>query len=273
MVTPGYLDALGATLREGRLHDERDRADGARAVVVNESFAKRYWAGESALGHRLSLAAPNAPWMTIVGVVSDVYENGYEIDIKPGIYVASSQMNGRADNLLVRVEGDPLAAAPAVQRIVGAIDPEQPVAAVRTMTQIVDLEVVDRRQQSIILGTFAALALVLASLGLYGLLSYSVAQRRREIGLRIVLGGTATDVTRSIAGQGLALAGIGLGAGVAIAIGSRSLMEGLLYGVQPGDPVTFGAVAALLAVVAALACWIPAHRAARLNPQIALQAE
>jgi predicted permease len=273
MVTPGYLDALGATRREGRFHNEGDRPDAAPVLVVNETLATRYWPGESALGRRISLGAPNAPWMTIVGVVSDIYENGYGIDIRPAIYVLTSQLAGRADNLVVRVEGDPLTAAPAVQRTVGAIDSEQPVAAVRTMNQIVDLEVVDRRQQAIILGTFAALALILASLGLYGLLSYSVSQRRREIGLRIVLGGTTAGVTRSIASQGLALAGIGLGAGIAIAFGSRPLMEGLLYGVQPGDPMTFVAVAALLAAVAALACWIPAHRAARVNPQVVLQAE
>jgi predicted permease len=272
-VTDGYLATIGATLRAGRLHDGRDRPEDAPTVVVNESFANRYWPGESALGRRVALAGPDDPWMTVVGVVSDVYENGYEIAIRPGMYLLASQIAGRADNLVVRVDGDPLTAAPAVQRIVGEVDAEQPVAAVRTMNQIIDLEVVDRRQQSIILATFAALALLLAAIGLYGLLSYAVTQRRREIGLRIVLGGTTVAVTRAIAGQGLLLAGAGLAAGVATAVAATGLMEGLLYGVQPRDLTTFVVVAVVLGVVSALACWIPARRAARVNPQIVLQAD
>jgi predicted permease len=272
-VTRDYLATLGVSLREGRLHDERDVPGSPLAAVVNEAFANRYWPGEPAVGRRIALSSPDDPWMTVIGVVSNVYENGYEIAIRPGMYLLASQIDGRADNLVVRANGDPLSAAAAVQRAIAAVDPEQPVAAVRTMNQIVDLEVVDRRQQSIVLGAFAALALLLATIGLYGLLSYSVAQRRREIGLRIVLGATSGTIARSIAGQGLLLASIGLAAGVAMAFVATQLMDGLLYAVEPNDLTTFALVAAVLGGVSALACWIPAQRAARVNPQVVLQAD
>jgi predicted permease len=274
-VTPGYLDALGVTLLEGRLlaDADADRAEAPRVAVVNESFARRYWPDASAIGRRIAFSDADAPWMTIVGVVADVHETGYQIAIRPGMYLPSSQLGAPVNNLVVRVAGDPLALAPAVQRVISSVDPEQPVAAVRTMNQIVDLEVVDRRQQSIVLGAFAALALLLATIGLYGLLSYAVAQRRREIGLRIVLGGTPGTVARGVAGRGLLLAALGLAAGVAMAFAATTLMDGLLYGVEPRDLTTFVLVALVLGGVSAVACWIPALRAARVNPQIVLQAD
>lgn len=215
--------------------------------------------------------------MTIVGVVGDVLETGYERGARPGMYVLSSQAQRPApfsvDNLIVRVVGDPLAVASSTRAIVARVDPEQPVAAVRTMNDIIDVEVVDWRQQSVLLSIFAATALLLAAIGLYGLLSHLVAQQRQEIGIRMALGATPNQVKRTIVNRGLTLTMLGLGVGVVIAWLGVGTMRTLLFGIQPNDLRTFGSVAALLATVALLASWIPAHRAARVNPITALRTE
>jgi predicted permease len=277
IMTAGYLPALGATLIDGRLPDGRDTADAPPVAVVNKSFAEMYWSSAggaaAALGGRIALSAPDAPWLTIIGVVADVRENGYEMALKPGIYVLSSQVRFPADNLIVRTSIDPMALAGAVRQAVASVDPEQPVAALRTMEEIIGFEVVDRRQQSIVLSAFAGTALLLASIGIYGLVSLSVAMRRREVGLRTALGASVADVTRALVKQGAIVAGVGVTAGVTASLAGTRIMEGLLFGIEPHDPLTFAAISVVVATITVVACWLPARRAARMPPMIALRQE
>jgi predicted permease len=273
VVTPGYLEALGARLQDGRLPESRDTVDAPRVVVINRTFANLHWPNESALGHRVALSNPAFPWMTIVGVVTDIRETGYEGPQRPGMYLLASQSGFPADNLVVRASGDPAAMIGAVRQIVARVDPEQPVAAVRSMNDIIDLQVVDRRQQSIVLGAFAATALLLAAIGIYGLVSFSVAMRRREVGLRTALGADTGQVTRALIRHGLLLVAAGVGIGLVCSLLGTRIMEGVLFGIEPQDPLTFTAIAALVAAVSVFACWLPAWRAAHAHPMTALRQE
>jgi predicted permease len=266
--TGDYLKTIGAELLEGRLLDERDGGDAPLVAVVNESFARLHWPNESAVGRRVGFSLPDGPWRTIVGVVRDVRERGYLPELKPGGYVPYQQVltSWFPESLVVRTTGDPLAIAPAVRRVVAAIDPEQPISAVRSMEEIVDLNVIDRTGQARLLGAFAGLALLLASVGLYGVLSYAVTQRTREIGVRFALGASAGAIARLVIGRGLALTGVGLTIGLVLAWAATRTMQALLFGVGASDPATFGGVVGLLMVVAIAACSLPALRAARVDP-------
>jgi predicted permease len=274
--TPGYLSAIGARTIEGRLIDDRDVAGAPPAVVINETMKRRYWPDASPLGHQMRFGSRSAPLFTIVGVVKDIRERGYELAMKPAIYLSFAQTPttwALPEFLAVRVKGNPLDAADGLRRIVAAADPDQPVAAVRTMDEILDLDVADRHQQMVLLGSFAALALLLASIGLYGVLSYVVLQRSRELGLRMALGATAGSVMRMVVARGLTLTAMGLAIGLALAWALTRTLENLLYGVAAGDPATFGSVVGLLALIALAACYIPARRASRLDPIAVLRAD
>lgn len=276
--TNEYLQTLGVRLREGRFYTAADGPDAPPVIIVNETFAKRYWPKESALGHRVALSSTPARrvWRTIVGVVADVHERGYELEMKPGVYLPYGQIPSTwavPESLIVRVKGDPLSLAGSVRRVIASVDPEQPVAAVRTMDDIIDLDVADRRQQMTLLGAFAGLALLLASIGLYGVLSYAVTQRSREIGLRMALGASASSVIQMVVARGLVLTGLGLGIGLALAWAVTRTMQKLLYGVAASDPATYAGVAALLGLIALIACWVPARRAAKVDPIVVLREE
>jgi putative ABC transport system permease protein len=272
-----YLKTLGVRLVEGRFADFRDGTDAPPVLVINATLAQLYWPKESALGHRIKLISGNPePWRTIVGVVIDVHERGYELEMKPGVYIPFAQAVdtwAQPANIVVRTKGDPLALSGAVRRIIAGVDPEQPVAAVRTMEDIMDLEVQDRTQQMALLGIFAGLALWLAAIGLYGVLSYVVTQRSAEIGLRMALGATARNVQAMVVGHGLALTAGGVLIGLALAVAGTRFMKTMLYGVDAFDPATFAGVSGLLCAIAVLACWIPARRASRLDPVVALREE
>ena len=274
--TPGYLATIDARLVEGRLLDDRDAGDAPHAVVVNETMARRYWPGASALGHELRIGGPSTPLFTIVGVVRDVRERGYELAMKPGVYLSFAQTPSTwalPEFLIVRLKGNPLDAADSLRRIVAGADPDQPVAAVRTMDEILDLDVADRREQMTLLGAFAGLALLLASIGLYGVLSYVVMQRSRELGLRMALGASAGSVMRLVVARGLALTATGLAIGLGLAWALTRTLQNVLYGVAAADPATFGAVVGLLGAIALAACYLPARRAARLDPIAVLRAD
>ena len=270
--TAEYLKTLGARLVEGRLLDERDQQD-PPTVVINETFASRYWPGQSAIGHRLRFGGADAPWRTIVGVVRDVRERGYELEMKPGVYSVFGQVGNAwtPEFLVVRGRSDLSGLVAPIRQIVAGVDPEQPVALVRTMDEILNLNVVDRRQQTVLLGTFASLALLLTAIGLFGVLSYAVTSRKREIGLRMALGASRGSVVKLVVARGAALTVAGLLIGAVLAWLTTGAIGTLLYGVRPNDPVTFTAVLALLATVALASCGIPALRAARLEPMEALR--
>lgn len=267
-----YLQTLRVTLVEGRLLDARDGADAPRAVVVNETLVHRYMPGQSALGRQVWFESTKRLF-TIVGVVKDVLERGYGLDAKQAIYVTAAQgpRYFPAVNLMVRVDGDPLGHAQAVQRIIRAVDPDQPIRLVRSMTDVIALTVGDRRQQTTLLAVFGVLALVIASLGLYGLLAQTVAARAREIGIRMALGATWRNVMHMVMSRGMALTSAGVSIGAMLAWLVTRGMETLLYGVSAADPLTFVLVVALLAAVSAVACAIPAARAARVDPMLVLR--
>ncbi len=271
-----YLQALGVTPIEGRLIDDSDREGANPVVAINQTLAKLYFPNQSALGHRIAMYGRPPVWRTIVGVVKDVRERGYEPVMKPGVYIPYEQFTDTwalPDTLILRTAGDPMALANAARRVTQQVDPEQPVTAVTTMEEMVDLDVADRQQQTTLLTIFAGLALLLASLGLYGLLAYSVTQRSREIGLRMALGASAHSVVRAVVMRGLMLAGLGLAAGFAAARVLSGTLSGILYGVATTDPATYGWVSLVLCGIVAAACWIPARRAVRIDPIAVLRDE
>lgn len=272
--TDAYLQTLGVKVVEGRLFDARDTSTSPLVMVINQTFARHYWPKEPAIGHHISVNFPTPVWRTVIGVVADVQERGYDLWMKPGIYVPAPQMQGwTADFLIIRTAAEPSALTPSVRRVIAEVDSEQPVSRVMTMDDLVDLNVADRRQQMTLLGAFAGLALLLASIGLYGVLSYSVTQRSREIGLRMALGASASSVTRIVVGHGVALTGVGLLLGLAASWAATRALKNMLYGVSSTDPLTFAAVAILLTLIALAACWIPARRASRLDPIVVLREE
>ena len=265
-----YLDTLGVVVAEGRLIDERDGAGAPRAVVINQTMARQFLPNQSALGHRIRFE-PTEPWFTIVGVVKVVLERGYEQEDKPAVYVSSPQLGANPANLVVRVAGDPLESAAAVQRIIRSVDPDQPVRLIRSMSDVVALTVVDRQQHTTLLVAFGGLAMLIASIGLYGLLAQSVSARSREIGLRIALGATWRSVVTLVMSRGIVLTGTGVALGVFVAWMVTRAMQTLLFGVDAGDPLTFAVGLGLLATVAVIACAIPAIRAARVDPMLVLR--
>jgi len=270
--TAQYLQTLGVTVIEGRLLDARDGVDAPLAVVVNETMVRRFMPGQSALGRQVRFDSTQRLF-TVVGVVKDVLERGYGLESKQAIYVTAAQgpRYFPATNLMVRVANDPLDYAREIQRIIRAVDRDQPIRLIRPMTELIALTVGDRRQQTTLLVVFGGLALVIASLGLYGLLAQTVSARGREIGIRMALGATSRNVMRMVMSRGIVLTGAGVGIGAALAWSITRAMETLLYGVGAADPLTFALVAGLLAAVSAVACAIPAVRAARVDPMLVLR--
>jgi putative ABC transport system permease protein len=273
--TGTYLKALGVTTIDGRLLDDRDGPGAPRAVVVNETLARTFFPGQSAVGQRMWFDGlpPTAPVYTIVGVIKDIRENGFQAAPRPGYYFTAAQSTADPDYLVVRTQGRPEDLADAVRRIIARVDPDQPVSAVRTMDDIVDSNVADRRQHMVLLASFATLALLLASIGIYGVVSFAVAQQSRELGLRLALGASRQSVMRLVLGRGLRLMAAGIAIGIAIAWASTRALQSLLFGVGSMDPGTFAAVIACLTATAFAACYLPARRAAHLDPIAALRDE
>ena len=273
-VTAGYLETIGATLRAGRLLEDRDIEGSEPVVVINEFLAKRHWPGQDAVGKKLKISGTKETWRTVVGVVKDVRERGLLLDMKPAVYLPVNQVNRPgADYLTVRTAQDPASAIHTIESAVWAVDSERPVSEIRTMDQMLEENVADRERPMTLLGIFAGLALVLACIGVYGVLAYSVTQRTREIGVRMALGAKPGDVTRMILGRGMKLSAIGLVAGAALAATLGILLRTLLFGVTPAAPLVYGGTAASLTLVALAACVIPAQRAARVDPVVALRDE
>ena len=274
-VTPGYLEMLGAKVKEGRFLEENDHEGGLQVVMVNEFLANRHWPGKSAVGKRIRFGSEKEPWWTVAGVVRDIRERGFLYEMKPAVYVPVTQVK-KPDGyamLVVRTSNDPQSTVKMVEGAVWSVDPQQPVSYVRTMDQLIETDVADRTRPMILLGVFAGLALVLACIGVYGVLAYAVAQRTREIGVRMALGAKPVDVTRMILGRGMKLSAIGLLAGAALAAGLGALLRTLLYGVTSGAPGIYAGTAVALVLVAMMACVIPAYRAARVDPAVALRNE
>ncbi len=280
VVTPDYLRTIGVSLIAGRFLNESDGPDAPPVALVNQTMARQYWPGENPLGKRFKLddGTSTAPWITIVGVVGDVRQMGLDAVARAEMYFSYQQPAGsfgyfRPRDLAIRVAGGPLGLAPAVRHVIAGVDQDQPISHVQAMAQLLDSEVASRRVQAQLLGAFAALALVLAALGIYGVLAYAVAQRTSEIGLRMALGARGNDVLRAVMSQGARLIGGGVVLGIAGAWVLTRLMDSLLYGVRATDTGTFAAAVALFLLVGLSACYLPARRAARVDPMVALRHE
>ena len=276
VVSPGYFRAIGMTLRGGRLLDARDGPDALKVVVINDAMARAYWPGEDPIGRRFKRGwlESSSPWYTVVGVVADMRQGGMNVPVRPEAYFPFEQVPFFApDSLAVRTAGEPQDVAEAVRRQIWAVDKEQPVAAMTTLAQMVDDSVSPVRVQTILLGGFAAMALLLAALGLYAVLSFSVIQRIPEIGVRVAMGARRGDVIRMVAAHGLKLFAAGAAIGLTAALALSRVMAHLLVGISPTDPASYAAVVTVLAAVAVLACYLPARRAMGIDPLRALRWE
>ncbi len=278
-VSVDFLKALGIPLKRGRAFENTDRAESLKVALVNETMARQYWPGQDAIGKRFKLADPESdvPWVTIVGVVGDVRQMGLDAPVKAEMYLPYSQADDQPwfapRDLAVRTRVAPMSLVAAVKQAVAAADPEQAVSNIRTFDEILDEQVVQRRLGATLLSAFAALALLLASLGIYGVLSYFVAQHTPEIGVRVALGATAADIGKLVLGRGLGLVLSGVALGTLGGVALTRLLSSLLYGVSATDPATFAAAGALIVALALVASWIPARRAIRVDPTVAMRAE
>jgi putative ABC transport system permease protein len=277
VVSPDYFHAMGIPLLRGRYFDVHDAPEVTPVTVINRRLAEQYWPGEDAIGKRLKVGPADSPnaWLTVVGVVGDVRQTGlYEQKLEfyvPYMQERRSFMAPR--DLVVRTKADPAVIAGAVRKAVWSVDKDQPVSNVRTLDQVFAAAISQERFQALMLGLFAALALVLACVGLYGVISYSVVQRTHEIGVRMALGAQPVDVLRLVIRQGMSLTIAGLVIGIVAGTFATRLLTEMLFGVTPRDPLTFVGVPVLLLVVAFLACYIPARRATRIDPLLALRYE
>ncbi|MBV9302822.1 MAG: ABC transporter permease [Acidobacteriaceae bacterium] len=273
-VTSHYLQTLGVHLLSGRLLDERDTPQAPRALVINQTFARRYWRHENPIGAHLRVGGEKEPWRTVVGVIADVKERGLQLEMKPAVYLPFAQVHHPdANYLLVRTAMDPKSLASEVQNAIWSVDPEQPISLVRTMDEYARLEMRDRAHQMEIFTIFAGLALFLAALGIYGVLAYAVTQRKREIGIRMALGADAVRVTSLVVRHGLMLTAIGLGIGLLLSAVSAQAIRALLFGVQPWNAGVFSTSGIVLVTAALAACVVPAFTASRVDPIIALRDE
>jgi predicted permease len=271
-ITPDYLRTMGIKILQGRGIEERDGPQAPKVAVISETMAQKFFPNENALGKRIKLGPPSAPWITIVGISADVKQMGLEAPTKAEIYLSYQQESFPPADIAIRVAGSSLSLA-ALQKEVWAVDRELPVSGFQTMQAILDTETLQRRMQMSLLGTFAGLALLLAGLGIYGVMSYAVTQRTQEIGIRMALGAQRREVLRMVIGQGMVLALLGIGFGLAGAFGATRLLASLLFGTAANNLFTYLSVSALLIAVALAACFIPARRASRVDPLVALRYE
>jgi predicted permease len=271
---PGYFPAMGIPLLAGRSFTEHDTAGSSRVVLINETLSRNFWPNENPVGQRITMKDWGPPLTgEIVGVVGDVKGNGLDAAVGPMLYWPYSQFGQIFNTMVVRSDDNPLRLAAAVKSRIWSVDKDQPVSRIQTMDQILSDSVARRRLYVILLGVFAWVALLLAAAGIYGVVSYSVAQRTREIGIRVALGAERVDVLRLIITQAAKLALTGEILGILLALGLMRLMASLLFGISAADPLTFAGVAVLLSAVALTACYFPARRALRVDPMVALRYE
>jgi putative ABC transport system permease protein len=275
VVSPGFFETLGIRLQSGRTFTDQDHADAPRAVIINETLARLGWPGQDPLGRRMRSGGDDSqsPWMTVVGVIRDVRRAAVSRAIRPELYLSSLQVTPRTQMLVVRTAGAPAAIVPSVRREVQALDPQLPLFGVGTLEEALAGTLIQNRFQALLLSGFATIALLLAAVGIYGVTSHAVGQRTHEMGIRMALGAGALEVRRLILAQHLAPVAMGIGAGIAGALALSRSLRSLVYGVSVVDPLTFGAMTAALLAVAVLACWIPARRATRIDPLVALRAD
>jgi putative ABC transport system permease protein len=269
IATPGYFNTMGIAVRQGRLFDQRDDLDSKRVALVNEAMVRKHFAHENPLGKRIVMGKP----LEVVGVVADAKLYGLDAPVEPAIYVPHMQRPGDSMGVVVRTVGEPAAMASAVRREILKLDAEQPVSNVRSMETVLSDSLMLRRVSMLLIAVFAALALTLATVGIYGLTAYSVSRRTHEIGLRVALGASQSQILRLVVGRGLVTSLAGASIGVAAAFELTRGLAGMLYGVGATDPLVFAGVPLLLVAVSVLASYVPARRATRIDPLVALRYE
>jgi predicted permease len=277
-VSADYLRAIGIPLLQGRYFDESDNANAQPVVIVNQTMARQYWPGVNVIGRRIRPTddqAHPAPWLTIVGVVGDVRQMGLDEPVKAEMYVPYRQFDSQSwfapRDLAVRTTGDPMRLADAITREIHAVDGAQPVSHIRLASDILDQEVAARRIGTIVLAAFAAFAALLAIVGIYGVISFFVVQHIPEIGVRIALGAQAREILTLVAGKGVVLTLVGLAIGAVAAVAATRLVSSLLYGFTGFDPTALGLATLLLLLMALVASYVPARRATKLDPIVALR--
>ncbi len=278
-VTPGYFEAMRIPVMRGRTFSTADRADAPLVAVINETMARKLWPGKNAIGGTVKMLNETSPWATVVGVVKDVRSSGFLTDPPPTMYFPMAQAGRTAFYvpstmwLIVRTKSDPRAIAGAVRSVVREIDARAPIARVQTMNDALSASVAPRRFTTLLLLGFAVVALILAGLGIYSVIAYSVSQRRAEMGIRMALGASGAKVVGQVVGEGIRTAAIGSALGLAIAFATTRLLRALVVGVTPTDALTLGSVSASLMLVALAASYIPARRASRVDPVQAIRAD
>jgi putative ABC transport system permease protein len=270
-----YLQAIGAPLLRGRYFTDQDNSASTHVLIISDSLARRYWPNQDPIGKRLKWGpeASKDPWLTVVGVVGDVKQSSLDAETSPHTYESFWQNTIPSLNVALRTSNDPASMASALRSAVWSIDPQLAVAQVQTMDQVISKSTTSRRFSLFLLGGFASLALILSAIGIYGVIAYSVVRRVHEMGIRIALGAQRRDVLRLVIGQGMLLLGVGMIIGTLGALALTHVLASFLYGIRPTDPATFATVVMILAGVAFLACYIPARRAIRVDPMIALRYE
>ena len=273
-ISPGFFATFGIPFVAGEDFSARDVANAPGVAIINETMARRYFPGEEPIGKRLTLGNPQTgPWQKIIGVVKDIQRSDLAAPPYPQMYSAYAQAPSRVMSLALRTSGDPLSQTAAVRSVLRSLDPDLPLASVTTMEQLLADSVARPRFNTFLFAIFAAVGLILAAVGIYGVISYSVTQRTHEIGIRLALGAGETDVLRLVLGEGLKLAVGGVATGLVVAGALAQLMASLLFGVGPFDLVTFAVVSALIVIVALVACYMPARRAMKVDPMVALRYE
>jgi len=278
IVTDGYFSAMQIPIISGREFTDRDSLSRPRAAIVNDALARKHWPNQNPIGKRVSFTTDDPRWYEIVGIVGNIKHRGLDARDRPELYVPYRQplFDGwtvRPMYLAVRTASDPAAAAAVVRREISRIDRDQPISDVRTMDERIGRSLSGRRFNMVLLALFAALALTLAAVGVYGIVAYSVTEREHEIGVRLALGAQRRDVIAMVIGQGMTMIVMGTIAGLAASLMLTSVMRNLLFGVSAVDPATFVAIPFLLIAVALVACYVPARRATRVDPLQALRSE
>ena len=278
IVTDGFFRTMGIPVVKGREFTPRDSLAAPRVAVINEALARKLFPGEEPIGQRVAFDKGTSRWYEIVGIAGNIKHRGLDARDRPELYVPYRQplldsWTVRPMYLTVRTAGDPLTAVAAVRHEVSALDPDQPISDIRTMEERITRSLTGRRFNMVLLGIFAALALILAAIGIYGIVAFAVTERTHEIGLRLALGAQRGDVVAMVVRQGMTMTLIGTAAGIAAALALVRVMSGLLFGVSAADPVTFVSIPLLLALVSLAACYIPARRATRVDPLIALRSD
>ncbi|MGE3436739.1 MAG: FtsX-like permease family protein, partial [Blastocatellales bacterium] len=271
-VSQNYFRTMGMRLRSGRVFTEEDNETSPKVVIISEAAARRYFPNEDPIGKRVGNGRPDG-WFEIIGVMGDVKFFGLRRDALPSMYFPYRQVPSRLMFIVARTAGEPSSLASVLRGAVAAMDKNLAVSNITAMEEITAQSIGQERFTLLLLGLFAALALLLAMAGIYGVMSYAVAQRTREIGIRMALGAEAGNVLRLVIGQGMLLALIGVGIGLVGSLALSRLMKTMLFSVSATDPMTFVGVGALLALVALVACYVPARRASKVDPMVALRYE